>query len=171
MTTQPVEDVRAHVHRADLAPEAGNQPGFGPKSARPGARAGARVPHLHLVDQEPAPDSVPDDPIPGSNRPGAGLAEELRAAVSALDEAAGDSDWATPPMNPVEAWKQLAPSKGEAGNWIIWTAMAAAGLARGIWVSLGYLVLRGTETRIRASVATAALLVALVLAFLTGHAS
>jgi hypothetical protein len=99
----------------------------------------------------------------------AALTEEVRAAQEALTEAANASDWATEAMTPVAAWSQVAPRKGEAGNWIIWTAMTAAGIARGVLVSVGYLISRGGETRTRAAVATGAFLLALTIAFLAGH--
>lgn len=176
MTAQPAEGVHARAMRADLAQEGGFQPQNGTGSACPGAPAGARVSHLRLVDQEAAGNLVLDDPPPpGKRRPGAGLAaaltEEARAAQAALADAAGDSDWAAEAMTPVAAWSQVAPRKGEADNWIIWTAMTVAGVCRGVLVSLGYLIARGGETRIRATVAAGAFLLALTIAFLAGHAS
>lgn len=85
--------------------------------------------------------------------------------------AAQASDWAQELMSPVDAVKQIAPGKGDAGNWIVWTAMTAAGLARALFVSVGYLIARGGETRIRAGVAGTVLLAALLIAALAGAAT
>lgn len=90
--------------------------------------------------------------------------------MAAMTQAAEASDWAREPMTPVTAFKQIAPAKGEAGkNWIVWTAMTFAGLARFILVSAGYLVARGGETRIRAGVVTGVLVAAIVIGSLAGH--
>ena len=169
MTAQPTSDVHVHAHRADLAPETGNRPLSEPKSARPGARARA-VAHLHLVDQGPARDSgpAPDEAL-DAERPGLGSA--LLDEMTAMSQAAEASHWARELMTPVAAAKQVAPAKGEAGNWIIWTAMTVAGLARLILVSLGYLVARGGETRIRAGVVTGVLVAAYVISVLVGHSA
>jgi len=170
MTAQPTSDVHAHAQRADLAPETGERPFSEPKSARPWARARA-VAHLHLVDQGPARDSEPEpDEVLDAERSGLGSA--LLDEMTAMSEAAEASDWAREPMTPVVAAKQIAPAKGEAGkNWIVWTAMTFAGLARFILVSLGYLVARGGETRIRAGVVTGVLVAAIVIGSLAGHAA
>jgi hypothetical protein len=166
MTTQHVDGVHAHTHPADLASETGKQPVSERKSAGPWARARA-VPHLHLVDQSPAPDPVPDDAVPET-----GLGSALLDEMEAVRLAAEASDWAREPMTPVTAAKQIAPAKGEAGrNWIVWTAMTVAGLARFILVSLGYLVARGGETRIRAGVVTGVLVAAIVISALVGHSA
>lgn len=164
MTTQPTADVHAHAHRADLAPETGNRALSEPKSARPGARARA-VAHLHLVDQGSARDSGPGVESPGL---GSALLDELEA----MRLSAEASGWAREPMTPVAAVQQIVPAKGEAGrNWIVWTAMTFAGLARFVLVSLGYLVVRGGETRIRAGVATGVLVAAIVISALVGHSA
>lgn len=92
--------------------------------------------------------------------------------MAAMAQAAEASDWAREPMTPVVAAQQIAPAKGEAGrNWIVWTAMTFAGLARFVLVSLGYLVVRGGETRIRAGVATGVLVAAIVISALVGHSA
>jgi hypothetical protein len=95
------------------------------------------------------------------------LAAEAEAAVTALAEAADASDWAAAAMTPVAAWRQVLPAKGEAGNWIIWSCLTLGGL----WVSLGNLIVHGTDTRTKAGVATGALLIALAISYLAGHAA
>lgn len=152
--------VHAHAHPADLAGKPGFRGGSDPKSARTGATRDTRVPHLHLVEQEDRPEKI-----------SARRAGESEAALAALTQAADASDWARDVMTPVAAAKQVAPAKGEAGgNWIVWTAMTVAGLARLIIVSLGYLVARGGETRIRAGVVMGVLVAAIVIGALAGHA-
>jgi hypothetical protein len=172
VTTQPTEDVRVHMHRADLAPETGNRAVSGPESARPPARARA-VSHLRVVDQGSAP--VPDDDVLAAEEKGFGvgsmLLDELEAGRRATATAAEASDWASELMSPVEAAKQIAPRKGEASNWIIWSAMTFAGLARVLLVSLGYLVARGAETRIRAGAITGLLVTVIVISWLAGSAA
>jgi len=93
----------------------------------------------------------------------------MQAAKATLTDAADDSLWAVPAMTPVAAWRQALPAKGEAANWIIWTGLSLGGLFRALWVSTGNLVVRGTDTRTKAGVATAALVIALTIAFLAGH--
>jgi len=172
MSAQPFDDVRAHVHRPDLAREHGFEARKGAESACPGAPAGARVPHLRLVDQGTAPNPEPyAPPPPPRGGLGAALAEELRAAQAQAAASAAGSDWAVEAMTPVLAWTRLAPAKGEAANWIIWTVMTAAGLCRALWNSAGYLVVKGTDTRIKAGVATGVLLIALGMAYLAGHSA
>jgi hypothetical protein len=99
------------------------------------------------------------------------LAAEAEAAVTALAEAADASDWAAAAMTPVAAWRQVLPAKGEAGNWIIWSCLTLGGLSRALWVSLGNLIVHGTDTRTKAGVATGALLIALAISYLAGHAA
>jgi hypothetical protein len=101
---------------------------------------------------------------------GSMLLDELEAGRKATVDAAEASDWASELMSPVDAIKQIAPRKGEAGNWIIWSAMTIAGLARVLLVSLGYLVARGGETRIRAGAVTGLLVAAIVIGWLAGAA-
>lgn len=156
-------DVHVHAHPADLAGKSGYRGGSDPKSARTGATRDARVPHLHLVQQEDRPEKI------SARRAGQG--GEIDAALAALSQAADASDWARELMTPVSAARQVAPAKGEAGgNWIVWTAMTVAGLARLIIVSLGYLVARGGETRIRAGVVAGVLVAAIVVGALAGRA-
>jgi hypothetical protein len=102
--------------------------------------------------------------------PISGMAEEISAATAALGETLEASDWNDQPMTPVDAIKQIAPAKGEAGNWIIWTGMTLAGLARAFLVGTGHLIARGAETRIRAAVVMVIFAAALILSFLAGHA-
>jgi hypothetical protein len=156
-------DVHVHAHRADLAGNPGSRADSASKSARaPGDAPARAVPHLHLVEQEDPAEKI-------SARRGGG---ETEAALAALAQAADASDWAREPMTPVAAAQQIAPAKGEAGkNWIVWTAMTLAGLARFILVSLGYLVARGGETRIRAGVVTGVLVAAIVIGSLAGHSA
>lgn len=153
-------DVHAHVQDADLAPEAPNQADFDPGSVRAGATRARAISHLRLVGQ-------------GSGRSSEKSArqDELSAALAATGHAAQASDWAGELMSPVEAIKQIAPAKGEASNWIIWLAMSLAGLSRAGFVSVGYLIARGGETRIRAGVAGGLLLLAVALSWLAGAVS
>lgn len=160
-------DVHVHAHAPDLAGKPGDRADSRLKSARADATHARAVPHLHLVDQG----FVPDDPRPADREPTGARTGELEAALEATARAAEASDWARELMTPVAAAKQVAPAKGEAGNWIIWTAMTVAGLARLILVSLGYLVARGGETRIRAGVVTGVLVAAIVISVLVGHSA
>ncbi len=54
-----------------------------------------------------------------------------------------------------DAAGRVAPGKGEAGNWLAWTGMTAAGLLRLLGLSLCYLVAFCFDGRIRATVTTA----------------
>jgi hypothetical protein len=161
MTAHPAGDVRMHVQSRDHAPE-------GPWSTPPGGEirgpAGPRVrdTRLRVVDQDERADPAEKD------RPGLGLAvlDDLLASAA---EAAAESDWSAEAMTPVAAIKTVAPRRGEAGNWIIWTAMTLGGLARLILVSLGYLIAKGGETRIRAGVAATVFLLAMALGAVASH--
>ncbi len=53
------------------------------------------------------------------------------------------------------------PAKGEAGNWAVWTAMSFAGVLRLTALSLCYLAAFCFDTRIRATVSTLLIAVAL----------
>jgi len=155
----PEPDVQAHVHTGDhpLHPLGGGASEA--KSARAMRDARARaIPHLHVVDQDERAGSTEN----GRPSLGGGILDDLVAASA-------DSDWSTEAMTPVAAIKAVAPRKGEAGNWIIWTAMTLGGLARLILVSLGYLIAKGGETRIRAGVAAAVFLLAVAFGAAAGH--
>lgn len=153
-------DVRAHTHPADLAPETGNRAFWRRKSARADATPAHAVPHLKVVDQE----------IRGSSKKSSSDGE-LAAGLAAMTRAAEESDWNEELMSPVEAIKQIAPAKGEASNWIIWSAMTVAGLARAVLVSLGYLVARGADTRIKAGAITGLLMAVILISWLAGSAA
>jgi hypothetical protein len=157
-------DVRAHTHSADHPQGRGNPWHSGPESASARVTRDARViPIRREVRQEPPQDQ------PAPRKATGGLSAEMQAATAAVKNAAENSDWAAEAMTPVAAWMQVAPRRGEADNWIIWAGMTAAGIARGVLVSLGYLVVRGGETRLRAGVAAGILILAMAAAFLAGH--
>ena len=113
---------------------------------------------------------VVDQEIGGSSKKSTSSGE-LAAAAAAMVSAAEDSDWNEELMSPVEAIKQIAPAKGEASNWIIWSAMTIAGIARAVLVGLGYLVARGAETRIRAGAITGLLMAVILISWLAGSAA
>jgi hypothetical protein len=163
--TMPDSDVRAHVHPADSARNPGNPGGSGPESASARASPDARV----IPINRQARQEQPQNPPPAPPRAPGGLTAEARAAQGALRAAAENSDWAAMPMTPVAAWSQVAPSKGEAANWIIWVGMTGAGIARAVLVSLGHLIAHGGQTRLRAGVAAGVLVLALSISFLAGH--
>lgn len=172
--TMPEADVHAHAHRADQAQKPENPWGFGSESASTPASRDARViPINRRARQESAPEPPAGDRKPETKpaRAPAGLRSEAGAVGETMRKAAENSVWATEAMTAVDAWKRVAPGKGEAENWIFWTVMTAAGVCRAAWNSLGHLILLGTDTRIKAGVATAVLLAALVTAFLAGHAT
>jgi hypothetical protein len=153
------------MHPADYTRRTGNPWRFEPESASARATRDARVIHMpRRAGQERPPESPPAP----RKAPG-GLAAEAQAAGAVLKAAAEGSDWAAEAMTPVAAWSQTFPHKGEAGNWIIWSGMTFAGVSRGLLVSLGYLIARGGETRIRAGVATGVLFLALTISYLAGH--
>lgn len=155
-------DVHAHMHIADLAGKPENPWGFERKSARAGAPRDARVIPLH-------PDQEQEEPPRKIRRDRTGLGGELQAGIAAANAAADSSDWARPAMTPVLACKQVAPRKGEAGNWITWSAMTVAGLLRAAWVSIGYLIVLGTDSRTKAAVTTSMLVAAVALSMLAQH--
>jgi hypothetical protein len=159
-------DMHAHVHPADLRQNPGNQDDFGAESASAPASRDARVIQINrAARQEPQ-----QPPAAAAQAPRGALATETQAALAALAEAADGSPWASPAMTPVAAWQQALPAKGQAANWIIWTALSLGGLFRALWVSLGNLAVHGTDTRTKASMATGALLIAMTLSYLAGHA-
>lgn len=164
-------DVHAHAHRADQAPETAKRRLFGRKTARADATPAGVIPQLRLVDQESTAKSQTESPKAPSRPFGAGLSDELKAGQKVALDAAEDSPWDGQLMSPIDAIKQVAPSKGEASNWIIWTAMTIAGLARVLLVGTGYLIARGGDTRIKAGVVAAVIVLALSLAALLGAAA
>jgi hypothetical protein len=159
-------DVHVHAHRADLAPETGNRADSGRKSARTPATQARVIPLRTDLRQE--------DPEKKSERAGRGsrspLEAELAAGWAVVAETAQASEYARAPMTPVEAAKQVAPARGEAGNWMLWSAMTAAGVARLVLVSVGHLIAHGGETRLRAAVVTMIFLLALAGGYLAGLA-
>lgn len=161
-------DAHARAHRADLGPETGNRPDFEPKTAGTPVTRDARVIQMRpKTRQGDQPEEIkPYEPPPGA-RPGG----EFEAARALVSEAAEASDWSREPMTPVDAAKQITPAKGEAGNWIVWSGMTIAGLARLVLVTAGWSIARGGETRIRAGVALTVFLIALGLAYVAGHSA
>lgn len=164
------DDVRVHVHPADQAATEPKRRFFGRKSAPAGATPAGVIPQLRLVDQESGPNRQTNDSEPGSIF-GSALLDELEAGQKVAAEAAEDSEWSGELMSPFEALKQTAPAKGEAANWIIWSAMTLAGMARVLLVTLGYLIARGGQTRIRAGVVAGLLVTVLALSFLLSYAT
>lgn len=166
-TEAATNDVHVHAHPADLGPKTEKRGIFRRKTARTDATRAGVIPQLRLVDQASEQKRQTKAAKPSSG----GLAEELRAGQKVALAAAEDSPWSGQLMSPIEAIKQVAPSKGEAANWIIWTAMTLAGLARVLLVSTGYLIARGGDTRIKAGVVAAVIVLALSLAALLGAAA
>jgi hypothetical protein len=159
-------DVHAHAHAEDLAPKPAKRRGFHWKSARAQGDACARV----------IPDDVDlrQEDLEKTAKPASRVLAEslLQEAVEAMEltrETAENSDFNREPMTAVAAWKQVAPGKGEAGNWVAWTALTAAGLARALIISLAYGVALCAETRVGASVIALIFITAVAIATLAGH--
>lgn len=160
MTAQPA-DVHEHMRTANLAPEGGENAENGRRSARRPARARV-IPHLRVVDQEETPEE-------SSPTLGAQLLAEIAAESAA---AAAESDFARQHLTPADAFYEMLPESGAARrNPIVWTAMALAGVARFVIVSLGHTIALAGETRIRAGVLSLLLLVALALSWAAGAAT
>lgn len=161
-------DVHAHVHPADLPAQGPWGPEKGPESTSTGATR-ARVIQLHPGQgQEDRPQKKSEDSSGSRRRRKARKAGDLAAAADLVREAAADSDLAEQPMTAVEAWEQIAPGKGEAGGKIKWLCMTAAGLTRALFVTLGHLIIRGSDTRIKAGVLALMILLAVAFSALAG---
>lgn len=161
-------DVHAHTHPAGFAEKADFTPDSGSKSARADATPARVIPLRKDLRQG---DRQTDRPAGREARP-AGPGQELGAGLKAARDGAAGSELARSPVTVLDALEQIAPSKGEAGNWIAWTAMVLAGLLRLGWLSLGHLIaFGGGQTRIRAAVATGALMAAVVISWALRHAT
>lgn len=64
-------------------------------------------------------------------------------------------------MTVADAWRQVAPGKGEVGSRLGWTAAAVAGLFRAVALTVLYVAALSVGTRIRAGVACALLVAVL----------
>lgn len=166
--TAAAADVHVRVHPADQGPETGNRADFEPKSTRTPASRDARVIPINRGHRQDAPpEEIKAYEPPPAKRP----ESEFEAAAKLIAEQAAASDFNRQPITPVEAWKTVAPAKGEADNWIIWLGMTLAGLARALIVTTGHVIVRGGDTRIKASVVSSVLVMALVVAYLAGHSA
>lgn len=161
-------DVHAHAHATDLGQKPQNPWDFPPKTAGTGVSRDARViPIRRDRRQGDQPEEIQTSPkAPSKPRGG-----EFEAAAKLLGEQAVDGGWDREPMTPVEAFKTVAPAKGEASNWIIWAGMTAAGVARLLIVTAGTVIVRGGDTRIKAAAVSSVLLMALAIAYLAGHSA
>lgn len=166
--TAGLADVHVHAQCTDQGPKTGNPWDFEPKTARTPVSRDARVipirPDHRQGDQ---PDEIQaSEPAPSKPRGG-----EFEAAAKLLTEQAVDGGWDREPMTPLEAFKTITPAKGEASNWIIWSGMTLAGLARVLIVTAGTVIVRGGDTRIKAGAVSGVLLIALTIAYLAGHSA
>ena len=177
MTTEQLSDVHAHAHGSDLAEEPAKGTDFEAESAGRPARArvipafwrGRQGSDRKKIDVAPeAPSEQNQAPEESSWDIGSVHADELEAAAKAAEKSA----MATVPMTPVRAAKQIFPGKGEAGSkgqagrFVVWSAMTAAGLIRALMVTVGWTISSAFETRIRAGVAGSLLTLIVLVAWL-----
>ncbi len=98
------------------------------------------------------------------------LAGEVAAARAAVQEAAEKSEYAKPLTTPVEIAKKIVPGKGESANAITWTAKTVAGTLQFLITGAAWLLAQAGQTRLRATVLTLVLLLAMTAGWLAGNA-